>query len=67
MIKYIGKKLGMIELYNKEGDLIPVTVIKIIPTTITFIQNFKKLKIQKKKTPTHHAFPADNSNHKLQK
>lgn len=44
MIKYIGKKLGMIELYNKEGDLIPVTVIKILPTTITFIQNFKKLK-----------------------
>lgn len=46
MIKYIGKKIGMIQIYDKRGELIPVTIIKIIPATITVIRNFIKLKNQ---------------------
>lgn len=46
MIKYIGKKIGMIQIYDKRGELIPVTIIKIIPSTITFIRNFINLKTQ---------------------
>ena len=34
----IGEKLGMTQVFNKEGLAIPVTVIKVDPLTVTQIK-----------------------------
>ena len=36
-MKFIGKKIGMIEIFDKNNQLIPVTIIKLFPTAITSI------------------------------
>lgn len=38
MIKLIGKKIGMIQVFDKQNQFLPVTIIKIIPSTITFLR-----------------------------
>ena len=38
----IGKKIGMTSIFNADGDLIPVTVIKVDPCKVVNIRSAKK-------------------------
>lgn len=38
-IGMLGKKIGMTQIFNKEGRAIPVTIVQVGPCTITKIQN----------------------------
>jgi large subunit ribosomal protein L3 len=38
----IGKKIGMTSIFNTDGDLIPVTVIKVDPCKVVNIRSTKK-------------------------
>lgn len=42
MIGIIGKKIGMTRIFNKEGESIPITIIKIEDNKIIQIKNKKK-------------------------
>jgi len=39
MIGLIGKKIGMTQLYNDKGDVLPVTVIQAGPCTVTEVRS----------------------------
>jgi large subunit ribosomal protein L3 len=38
----IGKKIGMTSVFNADGDLVPVTVIKVDPSKVVNIKTVKK-------------------------
>lgn len=38
-INMLGKKIGMTQLFNEQGNAIPVTVLKVGPCTVTKIKN----------------------------
>lgn len=38
----VGKKLGMSQVYNEKGDIIPVTVVEAEPNTVIQIKNKEK-------------------------
>ena len=38
MMGLIGKKIGMTQLFDEKGDIVPVTVIQAVPCTITEIR-----------------------------
>jgi large subunit ribosomal protein L3 len=42
MLGLIGKKLGMTQLFNDKGEVVPVTVIQAGPCTVTEIRNAEK-------------------------
>ena len=43
MIKFLlGKKLGMSQIFDKQGNIIPVTIIQAGPCFVTQIKNDKK-------------------------
>lgn len=42
IICLLGKKIGMTQIFNKEGDAIPVTVLQIGPCPITQIKTVEK-------------------------
>lgn len=44
MIKLIGKKIGMIQVFDKQNQFLPVTIVKIVPSTITFLREIIPLK-----------------------
>ena len=39
MMGMIGKKVGMTQLFNEKGDIIPVTVIETGPCTVTEVRS----------------------------
>ena len=39
MMGLIGKKVGMTQLFNEKGDIIPVTVIEAGPCTVTEVRS----------------------------
>ncbi len=41
-IGILGNKVGMTQIFNKEGKVVPVTVIKVGPCFITDIKEKKK-------------------------
>nr|YP_009392518.1 ribosomal protein L3 [Caloglossa monosticha]ARW61080.1 ribosomal protein L3 [Caloglossa monosticha] len=38
-INMLGKKMGMTQLFNEQGNIIPVTILKVGPCTITRVEN----------------------------
>ena len=42
MIGLIGKKIGMTQLFNERGDVLPVTVIQAGPCTITDVRSSQR-------------------------
>ena len=38
----LGKKIGMTQVFTKEGKLIPVTVVEVEPTVVTQIKTVAK-------------------------
>jgi len=41
-IGLLGNKIGMTEIYEKSGELIPVTILRVGPCVITQIKNVLK-------------------------
>ena len=39
----LGKKIGMTQVFTKEGKLIPVTVIEVEPNVVTQIKTVEKM------------------------
>jgi len=42
MIGIIGKKLGMTQIFNTEGQPVPVTVVEVLPTTVMDVKTTEK-------------------------
>jgi len=42
MIGIIGKKLGMTQIFNAEGQPVPVTVVEVLPTTVMDVKTKEK-------------------------
>jgi large subunit ribosomal protein L3 len=42
MIGLIGRKVGMTQLFNERGDVIPVTIIEAGPCTVTELRNAQR-------------------------
>lgn len=42
MIGIIGKKLGMTQIFNAEGQPVPVTVVEVLPTTVMDVKTTEK-------------------------
>jgi large subunit ribosomal protein L3 len=42
MMGLIGKKVGMTQIFNEKGDIIPVTVIEAGPCTVTEVRSQKR-------------------------
>ena len=38
----IGKKMGMTRVFNENGNIVPVTVLKAGPCTVTQVKTFDK-------------------------
>jgi large subunit ribosomal protein L3 len=36
--EFIGKKLGMTQIFNQQGNAVPVTVIQLVPMTVTQVK-----------------------------
>ena len=37
----IGKKIGMSQIYNEEGNLIPVTIVELGPCKVTQVKSIE--------------------------
>ncbi len=42
MIGIIGKKLGMTQIFNADGQPVPVTIIEVLPTTVMDVKTQEK-------------------------
>jgi large subunit ribosomal protein L3 len=42
MMGLIGKKIGMTQLFNEKGDVVPVTVIQAGPCTVTEVRSMER-------------------------
>jgi large subunit ribosomal protein L3 len=42
MLGLLGKKLGMTQVYDAEGNLVPVTVVCVTPNVVTAVRSKEK-------------------------
>ena len=42
MFGLIGEKLGMTQIYDAEGNLVPVTVVRVLPNVVTGVRSASK-------------------------
>ncbi len=42
MLGLMGKKLGMTQVFTPEGEMVPVTVVRLGPCTVTQVKTSEK-------------------------
>ena len=42
MMGLIGRKVGMTQLFNEKGDVVPVTVLEVGPCTVTEVRSAER-------------------------